>query len=238
MLARTGVSIEEDYPVEMVQRRATLNTIATRAKRTGGFEQTRVVGDRLLVKGKTYTVDTVTKLPAPINPITHATKTDGDTTIFYSRYAKLSNHHPTSFEVDDQTYRSTEQFYFSEMCRLGGDVAQSDKILAAKDPKTCQRLGRQATLRSDFDWDRYEENVMRRGCYAKFSQDKSCKQALLRTGESRLGESSRNSHWGIGMYSDHPSALDPERWEKNLLGKVLTSVRRSIRMETGDYDYE
>jgi ribA/ribD-fused uncharacterized protein len=236
MLARTGVSVEEDYPLEVIQRRATLNPIATRARRTKGYEQTKVVGDRLLVKGKPYTVDTVTKLPEAINPITHATRTNGDSTIFYTRYSKLSNHHPATFEVDDVTYRNTEQYYFSEMCKLGGDEEQSMKILAAKDPKTCQRLGRQARLRPDFDWKRHEENVMRQGCYAKFTQNNSCRNALLRTRESRLGESSRSTHWGTGMYSDHPQAFNTDVWENNLLGKVLTSVRRSIRMQMGNFN--
>jgi hypothetical protein len=236
MLSRTGVSVEEDYLAEVIQRRATLNAVATRAKRTKGYEQTRVVGDRLLVKGKPYTVDTVTKLPEAINPIKYATRTDGNSTIFYSRYSKLSNHHPAVFEVDDVMYRTTEQFYFAEMCRLGGDESQSDKIMASKDPKTCQRLGRQARLNPDFDWAKNEEKVMRKGCYAKFTQDRSSRQALLRTEQSRLGESSRNAKWGTGMYSDHPSAFDSDRWETNLLGKVLTSVRRSIQMQMSTHN--
>jgi hypothetical protein len=234
MLARTGVSIDEDHPVEVVQRRATLNSIATRAKGTKGYEGTRVVGDRLMVKGKAYTVETATTLPEPINPVAHATKSDGESTLFYSRYSKLSNHSPAHFVVDDTMYRSTEQYYFSEMCRLGGDEEQSKKVKATKDPKDAQRLGRQGNLNPDFKWAEHEEQVMEKGCYAKFSQHKSSKRALLSTENQNLGESSKNRHWGIGKYMDHPNAYNSGAWDNNLLGKVLTSVRNTIRSEMGD----
>jgi hypothetical protein len=233
MLARSGISIEEDFPIEVVQRRATLNSIATRAKHTKGYEGSRVSGDRLLVKGRSYTVDTVSNLPEDINPITHATKTDGETTLFYSRYSKLSNHNPAPFTLDDVMYRSSEQFYFSEMCRLSGDDQQSLKVLAATDPKDCQRLGRQAKPNPNFNWAEHEKAVMTRGCMAKFTQNKPSRIALLRTAETTLGESSRSKHWGTGLYMDHPDAYNTRAWENNLLGRVLSSVRATIRSTMG-----
>jgi ribA/ribD-fused uncharacterized protein len=133
-------------------------------------------------------------------------------------------------------YRSSEQYYFAEMCKRGGDEKQSAKVLAVKDPKDAQRLGRQGKLDPDFKWAEHEEEVMEKGCYAKFSQSKSAKKALLDTRDTYLGESSKNRHWGVGMYLDNPEAFNGELWQNNLLGKVLTSVRRTIRSEMGDLD--
>jgi hypothetical protein len=228
MLARSSYSIEEDHPIEVIQRRATLNPIVKNAKRTRGFEGTKMVGDKLIVRGRAYSVDEVPNLPEEINPCLTATKTDGKSTLFYTRYSMLSNHAPAAFILDDNVYRHSEQFYFAEKARISGDESQRSRILATKDPKECQRLGRSVRNNNGIDWVAFEETVMTKACDAKFKQNKLAKQALLKTGNTRLAESSRSKHWGSGMMSDHPQAFNQDRWENNLLGRVLESVRAKI----------
>ena len=116
---------------------------------------------------------------------------------------------------------------------MSGDEQQSLKVLAATDPKECQRLGRQAKPNPNFDWASHERAVMTRGCMAKFTQNKASRYALLRTADTSLGESSRSRHWGTGMYIDHPEAFNTRAWENNLLGQVLSSVRDTIRSTMG-----
>ena len=107
MLYRSGITVEEDYPIEIAQRRATLNPIVRKAQRTRGFYDAKMVGDRLFVRGRSYTVDTVENLPEEINPCVEATKSDGQSTLFYSRFSKLSNHNEAPFTSDDVIYRSS-----------------------------------------------------------------------------------------------------------------------------------
>jgi ribA/ribD-fused uncharacterized protein len=229
MLYQSGVSVEEDWPIETSQKRATLNPIMRKAKRTSGFNNTKLVGDRLFVNGRPYTVDTVENLPEEINPTVEATKSDGNVTLFYTRYSKLSNHNAASFEVDDITYRSSEQYYFAERCRIMGDDYQRSKVLAAVDPKDCQRLGRQANNPNGVEWSNFERVVMKKACQEKFSKNAVAKQALLRTGSTRLGESSRSSHWGTGFYVNDPRAFETGAWQTNLLGDILTEVRSELQ---------
>jgi ribA/ribD-fused uncharacterized protein len=228
----TGITVDEDYPVEVIQRRATLTPIVKRAQRTRGFHDTKLIGDRLLSKGRMYTVESAVNLPEAINPLTEATKTDGNSTIFYSRYSKLSNHNPASFVVDDVTFRSSEQFYFSERCRMMGDEEQQCKVMASKDPKDCQRLGRQAINRTNVRWEDHDEEVMTRACWEKFSKNMPAQRALLKTASTTLGESSKSRHWGTGFYATHPRAFHTEYWENNLLGRVLTTVRERLQSLT------
>jgi hypothetical protein len=230
MLARSGYSIEEDHPIEVVQRRATLNPILKKAKKTMGFYDSKLIGDRLIIRGKAYGVDDVPNLPEEINPCLTATVTDGKSTLFYTRYSLLSNHAPAAFILDDNIYRHSEQFYFAEKARISGDEYQRGRIISAKCPKECQRLGRSVRNNTGIDWSSFEETVMTRACDAKFKQNKLAKQALLKTANTKLAESSRSKHWGSGMLSTHPQAFNQELWENNLLGRVLESVREKIML--------
>jgi ribA/ribD-fused uncharacterized protein len=105
------------------------------------------------------------------------------------------------------------------------------KVLAAKDPKDCQRLGRQAKNINGINWPDKEEEVMTKVCLAKFRGNRKARQALMRTGNQDLGESSKSRHWGTGLYSDHPDAHDKNKWSDNLLGNILVKVRRTIRLD-------
>jgi ribA/ribD-fused uncharacterized protein len=229
MLYRSGVTVEEDFPVETTQKRATLNPILRKAKRTRGYGDTKVVGDRLFVKGRPYTVDTVVNLPEEINPTVEATMCDGNTMLFYTRYSKLSNHNAAAFVADETMYRSSEQYYFAERCRLMGDEKQRSRVLASVDPKDCQRLGRQAKNINDIDWNKYERVVMKKAVQEKFSKNAMTRHALLRTRNTTLGESSRSVHWGTGLYVNHPHAFETDCWEENLLGELLMEVRSEIQ---------
>jgi hypothetical protein len=112
-----------------------------------------------------------------------------------------------------------------------GDDDQRTKVLAAKDPKDCQRLGRQAKNNTGIDWSEHEKDVMTKVCLAKYRGNRMARNALLRTGNCALGEASRSSKWGIGMYANNPDAHDQGRWADNLLGTVLVSVRNTIRKD-------
>jgi hypothetical protein len=156
---------------------------------------------------------------------------DGRATLFYSRYSALSNHNPAPFTVEKRKYKTSEQFYFAEKCRLYGDDAQRERVLAAKDPKDCQRLGRKARNYNDIDWRCFEEDAMSEACYEKFTQNPIARRALLRTGDTTLGESSRSKKWGTGFPLSHPRAFYQNEWEENLLGKILTEVRSTLQRQ-------
>ena len=51
----------------------------------------------------------------------------------------------------------------------------------------------------------------------------------MATGDTTIGEASpSDSTWGIGLSLKDPTAKDPTKWTgKNLLGKILMSVRNS-----------
>jgi ribA/ribD-fused uncharacterized protein len=232
MLYQSGITVEEDFPVEIAQRRATLIPIVRKAQRTKGFYDAKLVGDKMLVRGRSYTVDTVENLPEAINPCMDATKTDGQCTLFYSRFSKLSNHNPAPFMSGDLIYRSSEQMYFAERCRVLGDEDQRRRVLAASDPKDCQRLGRQAKNLSGIKWSEFEEPIMKKACLEKFTKNSVARQALLMTAGTVLGESSRSKHWGTGFYVSHPQAFNQDLWENNLLGRILSEVRDEVRALT------
>ena len=110
-----------------------------------------------------------------------------------------------------------------------GDEKQRERVLAASDPKDCQRLGRQAKNINDIEWQDFERVVMKKACQEKFSKNAMARHALLRTQNTTLGESSRSAHWGTGLYVNHPQVFESDVWEENLLGEILMEVRFEIQ---------
>ncbi|MDB5428843.1 MAG: hypothetical protein JWR43_2818 [Phenylobacterium sp.] len=61
-------------------------------------------------------------------------------------------------------------------------------------------------------------------------------EALMNTGDSELVYVSSDPFWGIGMDEDDTRFVCRELWGKNNLGRVLKSVRKTMRSVTYDYD--
>ena len=141
------------------------------------------------------------------------------------------------FTLDGVTYSSAEQYMMAEKARLFQDHDIYDQIIASHDPKRVKALGRQVR---GFDvelWDQHRYDIVVRGNYAKFSQDKQLRDFLLGTKNRVLVEASPVDRiWGIGMAADHESIENPMLWKgQNLLGFALMDARQML-LEAGSVE--
>lgn len=115
--------------------------------------------------------------------------------------------------------------------RLFGDEEMLEKIMAASDPRTMKKLGRQVRGFDQAVWEQYKYALVLQGNVCKFSQNPALGQFLLSTGEQILVEASPYDRiWGIGLSATDPRAQDPRQWRgRNLLGFALTEVRDILR---------
>ena len=124
----------------------------------------------------------------------------------------------------------------AEKARLFKDHRAVKLIMSSPDPSTHKRIDRGVRNLDSAVWDREKQNAVISGNYAEFTQNPAMKHHLLSTGNKRLAEASPlDPVWGIGLRADDPRANDPRQWkERNLLGEVLSAVRKAIRdSETG-----
>ncbi|NOV00593.1 NADAR family protein [Paenibacillus planticolens] len=131
------------------------------------------------------------------------------------------------FEVEGTAYSCPEQFMMAEKARLFGDNEMLDVILKANHPKEMKSYGRAVRNFDKDTWDNECYDIVKRGSFAKFSQNPKLGDYLKSTNNRIIVESSPlDCIWGIGMSQSDPEVENPVKWRgRNLLGFALTEVR-------------
>lgn len=145
--------------------------------------------------------------------------------------ACFSQWYDCTFEVDGQTYATTEQYMMAQKAALFGDAETLARIMAADNPRDYKALGREVKGFDSKLWDREKYGIVLRGNLAKFSQNPELFAFLDGTGNSVLVEASPyDSIWGVKLGMDDPRLQNPEEWQgENLLGFALMETRDELR---------
>ncbi|PHQ30458.1 NADAR family protein [Leeuwenhoekiella nanhaiensis] len=143
----------------------------------------------------------------------------------------FSQWYEVSFEIEDVTYHNAEQFMMAQKALLFKDHDIYNQIISSSKPGKVKELGRQVR---NFDQQAWEENrldIVVKGNYHKFSQNKELSTFLINTKDRILVEASPvDTIWGIGLAQDDERALNPNLWKgQNLLGYALMEVRDQLK---------
>lgn len=113
---------------------------------------------------------------------------------FVGDYAFLSNFYVAPFQILGVTYQTNEHFFQAHKTLK---VLERQRIIKASTPGEAKKLGRQATLRPD--WDVVKELFMYSGLVAKFQAHPDLLEKLVATGTARLEEGNHwnDTYWGI-----------------------------------------
>lgn len=228
------IKVAEDFPYEIQKRRQLLKPILTQAKKHEDYkDKTFLKVDQLVVKGVTYTVDTLHKLPSALDPKKIATPVKNDVTCFWGRASPLSNHHPAPIQFQGIRYPTAEHFYFHQMALFAGQHIIARQILSDEDPVKAKATSK--VLVSDKElmdkWRTEKDATMYLVVTQKFSQNELLRKFLLNTGSSKLAEASPYDHyWGTGLNLRHSDAFSPTAWTgSNKLGLILEKVRAELQ---------
>ena len=92
------LSMSEDYPPETDQRRAKLYPIFKLAKQKK--YKPKLIADKLIIKGKLYTVDSLDSLPSELKLKNLAESTTDGALLFYGNGSSFSNFSSATFTVN------------------------------------------------------------------------------------------------------------------------------------------
>ena len=100
------------------------------------------------------------------------------------------------------------------------DLIEQQSVLECKTPGQAKHMGRNVTLRSD--WEEIKLHVMRMVVQAKFEQNPELDKLLKATGDATLIELNQfnDREWGVDINT---------REGKNHLGKILMEVRANLK---------
>lgn len=131
--------------------------------------------------------------------------------------------------IDGVEYTCCEQYMMAEKARLFNDQEILVKILEAKSPARQKKLGRQIKNFDKEIWNQVCRDIVYKGNYAKFTQNKSLMDSLEQTKGKLLVEASPyDCIWGIGL-SIYDAQSDSSKWKgTNWLGEAITKVRKDL----------
>lgn len=129
----------------------------------------------------------------------------------------LSSFSKHGFHLDDAEWPSAEHYYQAMKFE---DPAYREQIRLSAHPADAEKLGKSKKHGRRQDWDKVKEVYMIRAIYIKCRTHAEVAEALLKTGDTPLVESSQYDYfWGCGR----------DMRGSNAYGKVLMNVRRKLR---------
>ncbi len=221
--------MREDFPKEIVDRRRLLNPIVKKAKEEGMEAWLSV--DRLILGGKSYTVDNLDTLPKPLQPEEVFTKRSDHHTAFFTKNSPLSNHYPSRFKIGGVEFLHEEQHYMYNKALHCKDQVTAKKILNTSDPGACKSLGRSLKIPDQKVWKEQCTGIMYEGLVAKFEQNPNLCDFLLSTGDTTIIECNKyDPFWAIGLSLNDKDIFDSTAWKgENRLGRILGDIRDELK---------
>ena len=153
--------------------------------------------DKLVIRGRTYTVENLHQLPEELNCFKVTSKEDEHCLGFFGGLNPLSNFHTASFTVGEIEYISSEEFIQAKKVEFFKDRNAYDRIMGSATSLECKKNSR---LIRGFDRSRWE-GVAKQVCYpgikAKLQQNTDLLNTLLyKTGQKKIVESTNDKLWG------------------------------------------
>ena len=222
------IFINDQFPREINSQRGTLRPIMKLGKKLG--KKCSLVEERLLVDGKSYTVDTLADLPFDISEL--ATKMNDEYVFFSGRTSPYSNFFTSDdqFTLHDISYCSSEQYYQHQKAVHCNNYIIAAEIMDTSDPVTMKHAANR--IKDTGDWmDKHARAIMEEGVRAKFTQNQELATAIELTGTRIFQECNQyDSYWGTGLsLSDAFGRADHSQVKgKNVMGDILVAVRDSI----------
>lgn len=162
-------------------------------------------------------------------------KTTDKYAFFYTEWPSnfAKTHFKWSAFSEEHEFFCTEQAFMWAKAKFFNDEDTAKKILAEEvDPMVCKSLGRQVKNYDDAKWNAVRYDYMLKVNIEKYLQDELLQKKILDSkfdGKTFVEASPTDRIWGCGLSVSDPKILNEKNWTgRNLLGKVITEVRKNI----------
>jgi ribA/ribD-fused uncharacterized protein len=223
------VYVSEHYNNVVEANIRKLNPIRKAAVQSG--MRAKLVADKLVINGNQYTVETTHLLPVSLQPATLAERNLDGHTFFFHESSPYSNFHPAPFKVDSKQFVCAEQYIQYRKAIIFGDTSSAAQIMGTTSPYLMKSLGNKVCNFTASSWLEQIPGIAKTALLAKFGQNQSLKDKLLKTENILVEAAPKDKTWGIGIHLKDPNILLKKReWGSNLLGKALMEVRACLKL--------
>ena len=236
-----GVFIDKEYSKSTEKERRLLRPVIKAARRLDKYKGVcRLEGPQLVIEGKRYHRQNIHTLPEDLNPMDVTSKSDSDTLAFFGELNPFSNFHPCKFDLEGESFNSSEQYIQWTKAKYCGDRIAMERILNCEDASDCKEASRDIVNKDRKGWLDSAETLCFDGIQAKFVQNNHLMEKLLETGEKTLVEASYDETWGTGQHLGSKDCLSKNKWKSvGILGRILMRVRSDAQktsLEAPDYN--
>ena len=222
----SGVYINREYSKETEEKHRTLRPYFKAARKLPKYhKKCRLDGDTLVIKGVSYTVSDLHRLPEELIGENICSISDQNNYGFFGKLHPFSNFHETSFTFQGLDYHSSEQMIQHLKATYFGDEDTVTKIMEAPTPLECKKLAREIDNYNQHGWNSIAKEMCESGIKLKFDQNPTLKQTLMKTKGKTIVECSTDELWGTGVLINDPQALKQNRWiNQGILGEMLEDI--------------
>ena len=145
----------------------------------------------------------------------------------------LSNWYPSDFEVDGMKFCNVEQYIMYCKCAVFGDFQAAEAVMATSEPAIQKLIAGKAKDYNETIWNGLRQVVLTRALIAKFEQNPSLRDALMKTENAYLVECARSDKiWACGLSLYDDARKDIANWcGTNILGFALMEVREILKKQ-------
>ena len=228
-----GIYVNEDYPSEIKDCRRVLRPILKLGMQSSHYRgKISLRYDKLIVKGKAYSVGNLHELPADLNPekLCQNEDTETNSLAFFGMHSPFSNFHFSPMKINGKRYTCVEQYFQAEKAACFDDDETHYKIVNTSNPFEIKKFGYHVKNFIQQQWDQRAEEIMFNGVLNKFCANEKLTAALASTGSKAIFEASRDPVWGCGMSLNDPSLFIKSAWKNDggLMLKVYNRVKHKL----------
>ena len=229
-----GIFIDREYSRETESARRLLRPYLKAAQKIPTYQRKcRLEGDTLILKGLSYTMNTLHKLPDELSASNISSISDKNTFGFFGSINPLSNFYPTKFEFNGNIFHSSEQYIQYTKAKHFGDDECARNILSTKNALECKELAKGITGFDYMRWKEHAKSLCKEGICAKFMSSTLLQNKLLDTGNKTIVECCWDKMWGTGDPLHVDNCLDKGQWaSQGILGEVLQEIRTKLKNST------
>ena len=151
--------------------------------------------DKLVIRGKRYTLSNLNQLPDDLSPFAIRSKENEDCIGFFGALNLISNFHPAKFKENNE-----EQYIQLRKAAHFNNHASYEKIMSTGSSLECKTLTRNI---KNYDWQQWEEvakDVCHPGIQAKFLQNPAILRTLMdNTSSKTIVECANDCLWGTAF---------------------------------------
>ena len=223
--------VDREYNKETECVRSTLRPILKAAKKIPEYKKKcRLEGAKFILDGKSYSKESLHKLPEKISGYNVSTKQNNEIVGFFGELSSFSNFRPSLFRYNEHDYHCAEQLIQHEKAKLFGDFETEDKILKVKSAIECKQAAYEMENYDHHHWISKAAQLCKAGIKAKYEQNNSLKELLLNTGTKTIVECSKDKDWGTGVPLGWHDCLSKDKWYgQGILGPLLMEIRSELR---------